>query len=435
MTRMHSNAELPRRLGLFDSAAIVVGTTIGAGIFLVPNLLARSLPSARWMIAAWIFTGILSCLGALAYAELGAMMPATGGPYVFLREAYGPLLAFLSGWTYFFVVISASIAWLAINFATYLGQLVTLSHTASQIIAIALIALVAAANYRGVKLGAAVQNTFTVMKVAGLAVLVGAAFFVGHPAPAAPSAQPITMAGISIAMIACLTAYDGWISLSAVAGEVTQPKRNLPLGAILGVGTVMTIYVVVNLAYLRVLGVGGIASADRVGAAAAGRVLGPAGAIFVSVTALFSIIGSANGWTLAGPRLFFAQASDGLLFRAFAKVHPRFQTPYISITILGVWSALLAVTGTYETLAAYAMYATWVFYLFTAAGLLILRHRQPDRPRPYRLTGYPVTLFTFGLVALGFVISTFVATPGPAMIGTLFMVAGVPVYFCWKTKG
>jgi APA family basic amino acid/polyamine antiporter len=432
---MHSIEELPRRLGLFDAVAIVVGTTIGAGIFLVPNLLARSLPSASWMIAAWIFTGILSCLGALAYAELGAMMPATGGPYVFLREAFGPLFAFLSGWTYFFVIISASVAWLAINFATYLGQFLTLSRIASQLIAIALIALVTAANYRGVKLGAAVQNTLTVMKVTGLAVLVGAAFFAGSPAPPAASAPPVTFAGIGIAMIACLTAYDGWISLSAVAGEVIQPKRNLPLGAILGVGTVITIYVIVNLAYLRVLGVNGIASADRVGAAAAGRVLGPAGAIFVSVIALFSIIGSANGWTLAGPRLLFAQASDGLLFRAFAKVHPRFQTPYISITILGIWSAFMAVTGTYETLAAYAMYASWVFYLLTAAGLMVLRHRQPDRPRPYRLTGYPVTLCLFALVALGFVISTFVSSPGPVLIGTLFIAAGVPVYFLWKSRG
>jgi len=432
---MDPEAELPRRLGLFDAAAIVVGTTIGAGIFLVPNLVARGLPSAPWIVAVWVFTGVLSCLGALAYAELGAMMPDTGGPYVFLREAYGSLLAFLSGWTYFFIVISASIAWLAINFATYLNQFVSLSPLASQAVAVVLIAFVTAANYRGVKLGATIQNVFTVMKVGGLAVLVGAAFFVGHSsAPPVSPPPPVTMAGFGIAMIACLTAYDGWIALSAVAGEVKAPNRNLPLGVILGVGAVIAIYVVVNLAYLRVLGPDGIAAAERVGAAAAGRVLGNAGAAFVSVTALLSIVGGANGWTLAGPRLFFAQARDGLLFQSLASVHPRFQTPHIAILALGIWSALLAVTGTYETLAAYAMYATWVFYLLTALGLVALRHRQPKRPRPYRMTGYPVTLALFALVAFGFILNTFVSTPGPAITGTLIMLAGMPAYFWWKAR-
>ncbi len=433
---MHSSGELPRRLGLFDAAAIVVGTTIGAGIFLVPNLVARGLPSAPWMIFAWIFTGLLSCVGAMAYAELGAMMPATGGPYVFLREAYGALPAFLSGWTYFVIVIPASVAWLAINFATYLGQFVSLGPGASEAVALALIALVTAVNYRGVKLGAAIQDVFTVMKVAGLAVLVGAAFFTSHPAPVAvaAAAAPVTVSGFGFAMIACLTAYDGWIALSAVAGEVKQPKRNLPLGVALGVGTVITIYVVVNLAYLRVLGAAGIASADRVGALAAGRVLGPVGAGFVSLTALVSIVGSANGWTLAGPRLFFAQARDGLLFRQLGEVHPRFETPYVSILVIGLWSALLAVTGTYETLAAYAMYAAWVFYLLTALGVMVLRRRQPLRPRPYRMTGYPATLGVFALVALGFVVNTFLTTPAPAITGSLFILAGVPVYLVWKRR-
>jgi basic amino acid/polyamine antiporter, APA family len=428
---MPSSADLPRRLGLFDAAAIVVGTTIGAGIFIVPNLVARALPSAPWMVAVWIFTGVLSCLGAMAYAELGAMMPATGGPYVFLRESYGPLLAFLSGWTYFFVIISASLAWLAITFATYLGQFVALGPIASKAVALALIAAVTAINYRGVKLSSTVLNVFTLMKVVGLAVLVGAAFVVP---PAASAAAPVTVSGFGVAMIACLTAYDGWISLSAVAGEVKDPKRNLPLAAAIGVGTVIFLYVVVNMAYLRVLGAGGIAAADRVGAAAAGRALGPAGAAFVSVTALFSIVGSANGWSLAAPRLFFAQARDGLIFQSLALVHPRFETPYVSVTVLGLWAALLAVTGTYENLAAYAMYATWAFYLLTVLGLVALRHRQPLRPRPYRMSGYPVTLALFALAALGFLINTFVSTPGPAITGTLIMLAGVPVYFWWKSR-
>jgi APA family basic amino acid/polyamine antiporter len=432
---MHSHGELPRKLGLFDSAAIVVGTIIGAGIFLVPNLVARSLPSAPWIVAIWIFTGVLSFLGALAYAELGAMIPHTGGQYVFLREAYGPLLAFLCGWTYFFVVISASIAWLAINFATYLGHFFTVGPIFGKAIGIALIAAVTAINYRGVTLGTATQNLFTIMKVAGLAVLMGAAFFGSYRAPLAAPAGEITMGGIGIAMIACLTSYDGWVALSCMAGEVKQPKRNLPLGLALGVGAVIAIYVTANLAYLRVLGVSEIASAERVGALAAQRAMGPIGAGFVSLTALVSIVGGANGWAMTGPRIFFAQAQDGLLFKRLAAVHPRFQTPYLSILLLGVWSALLALTGTYYTLAAYAMYASWVFYLLTATGVLLLRRTQPDRPRPYRMTGYPATLAIFALVALGFVISNFYTAPGPTLIGTLLIGAGIPVYFWWKRPG
>jgi APA family basic amino acid/polyamine antiporter len=432
---MHSSAELPRKLGLFDSAAIVVGTIIGGGIFLVPNLVARSLPSAPWIVAVWIFTGVLSFLGALAYAELGAMIPHTGGQYVFLREAYGPLLAFLCGWTQFFVIVSASIAWLGINFATYLGHFFPIGPVVRKAIGIALIAAVTAINYRGVTLGAVTQNIFTVMKVAGLAVLVGAAFFGRHRAPAAEPAGEITLAGFGVAMIACLTSYDGWVVLSSMAGEVKYPKRNLPLALALGVGAAIAVYVTTNVAYLRVLGVGEIARAERVGALAAERVMGSMGAAFVSLTVLVSIVGAANGWAMTGPRLFFAQARDGLLFRRLAAVHPRFQTPYLSILLLGVWSALLAVTGTYYTLAVYAMYASWVFYLLTSVGVLLLRRAQPDTPRPYRMTGYPATLGIFALVALGFVVSNFYTAPGPTLVGTVLIAAGIPVYFWWKRGG
>jgi basic amino acid/polyamine antiporter, APA family len=429
---MHSSGELPRKLGLFDSAAVVTGTIIGAGIFLVPNLVARSLPSAPWIIVAWIFTGVLSFLGALAYAELGAMIPATGGQYVFLREAFGPLIAFLCGWTFFFVIVSASIAWLAVNFATYLRHFLSFGPAAGKAIGFALIAAVTAINYRGVTLGAATQNLFTVMKLAGIAVLVGAAFFGRAPAPPDTPAGRVTLAGFGYAMIACLTAYDGWVALSCVAGEVKDPKRNLPRALALGVGAVIAIYLIANLAYLRVLSVPEIAAADRVGALTAERAMGRIGAGFISLAALISIVGGANGWAMTGPRLFFAQARDGLLFRRLAAVHPRYQTPYRSILLLGVWSALLALTGTYESLAAFAMYASWVFYLLTATGVLVLRRTQPERPRPYRMTGYPATLALFALVALGFVLSNFYTAPGPTLTGTLLILAGVPVYFWWK---
>jgi APA family basic amino acid/polyamine antiporter len=429
--------ELPRKLGLLDSSAIVVGTIIGSGIFLVPNLVARSLPSAPWIIFVWIFTGVLSFFGALAYAELGAMIPATGGQYIFLREAYGPMWGFLCGWTYFFVVISAAIAWLAITFATYLGYFVALTPALSKVVAVTLIAAVTLVNYRGVALGAAVQKVFTLMKVAALGTLILAAFLLApHAAPAAaPNPGAVTLSGFGVAMISCLLSYDGWMALSLVGGEVKNPKRNLPMALSLGVGLAIAIYVLANLAYLRVLPVGEIATTARVGALAAERTMGTAGGAFVSFTILMSIVGAINGWALTAPRIYFAQARDGLFFQQCAAIHPRFQTPYVSILMFGTWSALLALTGTYETLASYAMYAAWVFYGLTAMAVLVLRRAQPDRPRPYRMTGYPATLVVFVAVAFGFVVNTFIATPGPAIVGTLLIGAGVPAYFTWKKMG
>jgi APA family basic amino acid/polyamine antiporter len=428
---MPSAAELPRKLGLFDSVAIVLGTIIGSGIFLVPNLVARNLPSPGWIVAVWIFTGVLSFFGALAYAELGAMMPATGGQYCYLREAYGPLWAFLCGWTYFFVVLSAAVAWLSISFANYLGYFVPLTPALSKAVAIALIAAVTLVNYRGVTAGAAVQKTFTLMKVGGLAILIASAFFTSPGVASAPAAGNFSISRFGVAMISCVLAYDGWVALSFVAGEVKSPKRNLPMALALGLGLAIGLYVLANLAYLRVLSVAEIAASDRVGALAAERTMGLMGGSFVSFTILMSIVGAINGWAMTAPRIYFAQARDGLFFRRFAEIHPRYQTPAFSILMFGAWAALLALTGTYETLATYAMFAAWIFYGLTSMAVLVLRRRFPSRPRPYRMAGYPVTLLLFVAVAAGFVVNTFIATPGPALVGTLLIAAGVPVYFFW----
>ncbi len=428
-----SEDELPRRLSLLDSVTIVVGTIIGSGIFLVPNLIARNLSSPGLIVGVWVFTGILSFFGALAYAELGAMMPATGGQYVYLRECFGPLAAFLCGWTYFFVVLSAAVAWLAIAFANYVGFFVPLTPVTSKLVALGLILAITLINYRGVAMGAAVQNLFTFLKLAGLAVLIVAAFLHGGNAPPQGAATlPFSVSAFGVAMISCLLSYDGWVALSCMAGEVKNPKRNLTLAAALGLSIVIVVYVLANLAYLRVLSVPQIAGAERVGALVAERAMGGFGAGLVSLTILLSIAGSANGWAMAAPRIYFAQARDGLFFSRFGSIHPLYRTPAFSILAFGLWCALLALTGTYETLASYAMFAAWVFYGLTSMGVMVLRRRHPERPRPYKMPGYPFTLLLFLAVALGFVINTFVATPGPAAVGTLLIATGVPVFFVWR---
>jgi APA family basic amino acid/polyamine antiporter len=424
--------ELPRRLGLVDAVAIVVGTMIGSGIFLVPNFVARNVSSPAAIIGVWIFTGVLSFFGALAYAELGAMIPATGGQYVYLREAYGPLLAFLSGWALFFTTLSAAVAWLSINFANYLGQFVSLGPGGSKAVAIGLIACLTYVNYRGVTAGAAVQKALTGLKLLGLLILIAGAFFGRAPAAVQSAGAPLSISQFGVAMIAGLLSYDGWLALSFVAGEVRDPKRNIGLALAIGMAVVMAVYLLANLAYLRVLTVAEIAAADRVGALTAERAIGPAGASIVTLTVLLSIAGANNGWLMTAPRMYFAQARDGVFLRSFQKIHPRYQTPHVAIVCFGAWSAALAVSGTYEALASYAMFSAWLFYGLTASGVIVLRRRDPNRPRPFPMWGYPLTLVLFLVVALAFILNTLFSTPGPALVATLIIASGIPVYYFWK---
>jgi len=405
---------------------------IGSGIFLVPNLVARQLYSPAAIVLMWVLTGILSFFGALAYAELGSTIPATGGQYVYLREIYGSLWAFLSSWALFFTDLTASVAWLAINFANYLSYFIPYSPWTGKLVALGMIAAITAVNYRGVTLGAGVQKALTFCKLAGLAILIAGAFL--HPAhgPASPPAAGFSIGHFGAAMIFGLLGYDGWLALSFVAGEVRNPQRNIALALAVGVGIVMAVYVLANLAYLRVLTIPEIAAAPRVGQLAAERSLGAAGASLISLTVLLSIAGSANGWLMTSPRIYFAQARDGLFLKAFGAIHPRFQTPHFAILLFGVWSAFLAVSGSYETLISYAMLPAWIFYGLTAAGVFVLRRKYPNRMRPFAMPGYPVTLVLFLLVAVAFIADTFAATPGPALISALIILSGVPVYYFWK---
>jgi APA family basic amino acid/polyamine antiporter len=429
------NAELPRKLGLIDATTIVVGTVIGSAIFLVPNTVARNLPSVPLIFVVWSVTGLLSFFGALAYAELGAMMPDTGGQYVYLREAYGPLGGFLSGWAGFLVMQSGSIATLAAGFSIYLSYFIPLAPVAAKIASVALITVLTIVNYRGVRMGAAVQRTFTFLKLGGLAIIVISSF----PAPrhievAAPAgaASGFSWAHFGVAMIACLWAYEGWNCVSFVAGEVKRPARNLLFALALGTGALIAIYLTANVAYLRVLGAPGIASADRVAAKSAEVTMGSLGGAFVSLTVLLSIIGACNGAILTYPRAYFAQARDRLFFRSAAKVHPRFETPHVAIALQGVWAAVLAISGSYELLFSYVIFAAWIFYGMAVLGVVVLRHKAPGLPRPYKIWGYPVTPLAFAAVSFWFVINTIITTPVSSLIGLAMVAAGIPVYYIWQ---
>jgi APA family basic amino acid/polyamine antiporter len=429
---MHS--DLPRKLSLLDSLAIVVGIVIGGGIFLVPNLVARNLGSEASILGVWLFAGVASFFGALACAELGAALPATGGQYVFLREAYGPLGGFLYGWTMFVVARTAQVSWMAVTLALYVSYFVPLTPLASKLLGIAAIVILAAINYRGVSGGALVQKGFTFAKVLGLLIIIGGAFFFrGNAGAASAASMPqFSLSHFGVALIACLLAYDGWVQVTFVAGEIRDPKRNILRALALGVGICIAIYMLVNLAYLHVMSIPEIAASDHVGASAAERVLGPAGGTLVAVIILLSIIGTINGCFLTSPRIYFAQARDGLFFAKFAEVHPRFSTPAFSIVAQAIWAVILLLSGTYETLLDYAMFALWISYALMVAGMIVLRRKQPALERPYRMWGYPVTPLLFLAVAGGFLVNTLIEKPGPSLAGLALIATGVPVYFVWR---
>jgi len=430
--------QLPRRLGLIDASLIVVGVVIGSGIFLLPNVIARNLPSGAAILAVWVMAGVLSYFGALAYAELGAMMPATGGQYVYLREAFGPGCAFLSGWVFLLAVIPGGMSFLAVGFSIYLDHFIPLSPAWREIVSLALLASLAAANYVGVQQGAWIQRIFTSLKIAGLIVLIGAAAFAPHVRSALPSAAPplasLSYRGIGFALTACLMAYNGWSYVSFVAGEIKNPQRNLPRAMTLGMVAVMALYVTANAAYLNVLTVPEIAATERVGAAVATHTMGPAGASVLAAVVLLSIIGAVNGQMLTGARIPFAQARDGLFFARFGRVHPRFKTPAFAIAAQTVWTGLLVVTGSYETLFAYALLSSWIVYTLGVAAVWVLRRKAPDAPRPYKMWGYPYTMWAFLIVSAWYMADAMVNQTRPSLMAFVVSAAGIPFYIYWRTR-
>ena len=449
---------LKRDLGLGSAVAIVVGTVIGSGIFIVPNVMIRNMGTPGMVFVVWVVGGLMSLSGALSYAELSAAMPGAGGEYVYLREAYGPLWSFIYGWTQMWVAKSGSIATLATAFFLYVANFHPelkqpagripiplgpsggpLEVNFGQILGMALILALGGLNYFGVKIGGRVQVLVTICKVGLILAVIAIGLGTGHGdagnfQSTAPVSATSGIAAFFTALVAALWAYDGWNNVSMVASEIRDPQRNLPRALIGGTAAVMAIYLLANAAYFYVLPAREVAASDLVAADMMRKIYGQAGANIVSIAAMISIFAALNGSILSGSRVPYAMALDGLFFKSVSKVHPDFRTPGISILALSSWSALLVLSGRYDQLFTYVIFASWILYGMTTAAVLVLRRKRPEMPRPYRTFGYPVIPIVFVMSALCLVISTLFNSPRESLLGLSLVLVGLPFYYSWARR-
>ncbi len=448
--------DLRRDLGAWAATAVVVGSIIGSGIFLVPKTMILRVGSPEAVFAIWVIGGVLSLFGALSYAELAAALPETGGEYAYLREAYGPVWGYLYGWTTFWVARGGSIATLATGFFYYLANFLPVLESVAlrvpiplgpggapleirygQFAAVAVILFLAWVNYIGVRFGGGVQVATTAVKVGLIGVIVLIGLFSGHGSTANFSAGVAGSGGVTgffAALVAALWAYDGWNNVNMVAGEVRRPNRNLMIALVGGTGIVIVVYLLTNLAYFYVLSGSEVASSDRVAAEMMRRILGNHGAAGVSLAAMVSIFAALNGSILSGARVPYALARDGIFFRAVASVHPKYHTPGVSILALSGWASLLALSGRYEQLFTYVIFASWLFYGMTAASVIVLRVKRAEMARPYRTPGYPWVPALFVLASLALTASTLVDSPRESLFGLVLIFAGLPFYYHWKAR-
>jgi APA family basic amino acid/polyamine antiporter len=436
-----SRFSLPRVLGLWDIIGIVVGGVIGSGIFLVPKVIAAGVHSPLLIFAVWIVGGVLSFFGAVSFSEMGAAYPQAGGIYVYLREAYGSLIAFLFGWTLFLVIDSGAVATLAVAFSSeYLPHFFHLSRLETKLIALCFIAFLVIVNYVGVRWGANLQNALTIIKFGGLVAICGIAFVFAKgnashfSSPSPPRFSMNLIGSFGIALVASLWAYKGWEGATYSAGETRRPERNLPWGIFIGTLIVIAIYLIANLAYLYVFPADHIANSNRIAADVMNTVVGPVGASIIALIILFSITGAANQTILTSPRVYFAMAKDGLFFKKISAVHPKFLTPHYSIVLLGLWAVILSLSGTFEQLFTYVIFGEWIFFGLAGAAVMILRKKRPDLPRPYKTLGYPVFPIIFVLSAFLISLNTLINEFWNSMAGLIIIFLGVPAYFYWKRK-
>jgi APA family basic amino acid/polyamine antiporter len=432
---------LQRSIGPIQATAMVAGTIIGASIFVQPSVITAQVPSPGTVSAVWIVAGVLTLFGALVTAELASAFPRTGGVYVFLREAFSPLLGFLWGWAMFWSMHSGIIAAIAMVFATYVGHFVPLDVTGVRLTAIAAILVVTAVNYVGVRHGTRLQTAFTIGKVAAIVLIVAVGFAlgprdasVGEPVEAAAS-PGVTPQAFALALVAGLFAFGGWHMVTYAAEETVTPERTLPRALLAGTLIVTGCYVALNAVYFHLLPIEQVIASRRIAADAAAAALGPGAAGAVSGLVVFSTFGALSGIVLAGPRVYYSMARDGLLFRWLGDSHPRFHTPHRATAVQGLWASALVATGSYRELFTRVIYTEWIFFGLMAVGLLLLRRREGYAPR-YRVLGHPWVPLVFAVSSGLIVGNQVVAAPRSSASGLLLVAAGIPVYLLWaRHKG
>jgi APA family basic amino acid/polyamine antiporter len=438
---------LDRRLSTADAAAIVVSNVIGSGILITPAFIAATAPTAGAMLSAWLVGGLLAFAGAMAYAELAALRPRAGGEYVYLREAVGPLAAFLTGWTSFVAGFSGAIAASAVGLAGYIGRFVpaaadqspllsvplglaTLNVSRQALVALAAIATLSLIHIRGIGPGRVVQNLLAVGKVLTLVgfVAIGLSFGAGSTAHFTTGGTT-TAPGFLVALIPVMFSYSGWNAAAYVAEEVRDPGRNVPRALALGTAAVVVVYLALNVLYVYALPVTELAGLQvRVVDAAADRLFGPRVGNVLALITILIVTGSISAMVFAGPRVYFAMARDGFFFGRAAQIHPRYRTPAFAIAAQGVWSGLLVLSGTFGQLVDYTGFAVVLFAGVAVAGLFVLRWREPNAERPFRALGYPVAPAVFVLASLAIVLNAIVSNPGPSAAGASIIAVGVPIY-------
>lgn len=436
---------------------MMMGIVIGSGIFLTTGIMAQAIPSASMILLAWLLGGLLILAGALTYAELGVSLPEAGGQYVYLREAYGPLFGFLFGWKMFLVNMTGSIAALGVAFAEYFGSFFpslstkevifssqignfTFTLSKGQLVAVAVIILLTSINYVGVALGKSVQNVLTVVKIGTILAFVILGFVFARGTSIDMSLNPEgwsfvqLLTGFGLAFVSVFWAFDGWNNINYVAGEIKNPRRNLTFALIMGTMGVTLLYFFTNVIYFLSLPVGEMKGVVTIAERASASLFGSTAAGLISAMILISILGALNGAIFVGPRVYYAMARDGLFFKRVGGVHPRYKTPGFSLVIQAIWASLLALTGTFEQLFTFAMFAGILFWVLAAAAIFTLRKKRPGLPRPYKAWGYPVIPMIFILALSGILLNTLIRRPIESLAGVALMVVGIPVFYLWDRK-
>ena len=451
------SSQLLRKMNLLDSTFLVIGAIIGSGIFMTTGFIAEYLPSPFMILIVWLLGGFFAMSGALAFAELGAMYPRAGGQYIYLREAYGPWAGFLFGWGFFWVIECGGVAALAVGFAEYFGYFVPALSTktyllkfhllgfdyslsAGQLIAVASILFLSAINYIGIKSGIVVQNIFTFLRIAAVAVFIVLGLTIGSKAGVVSFEGLMTgdmsfsIKFFGLALIAVLWTYDGWYSINCAAGEIKNPGKNIPRSLILGTVSVTLIYFLMNIVYVSALPIERMKGVARIGELASTQLFGSTATFFISATIMISIFGCLSASILYGPRVFLAMAQDRCFFKSMRYIHPRYRVPTKAIVWQGIWSSLLCLSGTYQDLFEYVVFALVIFWAATGLAVIILRSKQPETPRPYKAWGYPVLPILFVLINLGVFLNTIWAQPRKSLIGLIILAAGIPAFLYWQSK-